>query len=355
MKIFFRVDASNVIGTGHLIRCLNLANAFKESLLETKFIIRQCPKFYEKLLYQNNIKIIRLNKLNESEVENISADHNSWLGVTERDDAREVISKIEEPDLLIVDHYSLGDEWESLIKLKFSSVKLVVIDDLERKHNADLIIDSTFMRSKNEYIKSANYLLIGSEFAMLRDGFSKLHLKAKTAKSKTNYHKLIVNFGGYDEKGLTLSVLKSLKQRSQQIKTTVIIDKNNSSFDQIVNFINENSSWINLNEFVNDIENLMCLHTIAIGAAGSSAWERACLGIPSILIQTADNQKDVIKNLQSVGAIYQLDASEINNILNLKLDMLLSNFTKMKSINLSICDGRGCKRILNFIREIGWI
>ena len=145
MKVVFRADASLAMGTGHVMRCLALAQALKDNKVNVEFI---CRKHKGSLIDK-----IRSNRLNVHELEVLEeADdklaHSHWLGATQQQDADDCIEilKSEKIDWLIVDHYALDEQWQK--KLKPYYEKLMVIDDLaDRKHQCDILLDQNFGRS----------------------------------------------------------------------------------------------------------------------------------------------------------------------------------------------------------------
>ena len=138
MKVVFRVDASLSIGSGHVYRCLNLADALKKNGFECIFLTKK---------HAGNL--IQYIKTRQFQVYVISTDSNvigtyienekEWLGGSQKEDAEKTYEIVRKnkftPNVFIVDHYSLDFEWEKLIKWKFPKVKIVAIDDLcNREH-----------------------------------------------------------------------------------------------------------------------------------------------------------------------------------------------------------------------------
>ena len=150
MNIFFRVDSSNIIGTGHLIRCLKLANYF-----ENHNIFFICKNFIGNI----NKKVLEFNyNLNEIylDIASISFDHSTWLGEDFNTDATKTIKILKQycVDILIVDNYAIDYKWETIVKPYVK--KMILIDDfIERKHNCDFIING-IEEDKNKYNNLCN-------------------------------------------------------------------------------------------------------------------------------------------------------------------------------------------------------
>ncbi len=353
MRIFFRTDSSNIIGSGHLMRCISLAIELSSRSSQVAFVMRSCSKFHQSILRKNNFKLIKMEPFASNIQNSITLNHKTWLGVSEDEDFQEFLSLSDNPDLIVIDHYGIGSKWEKKIKDSLPNTKTIVLDDLKREHCADIIIDQTLGRSKSEYIGSKGKILTGANYAILRKGFSKFHT---IQKSNANYnpanHQILINFGGYDEMNLTIQSLKELSKRSTPIKTSVIINDDSNSYNEVINFINSNNDWISQYDFVENMDELLSQHTICVGAPGSSSWERACLGLPSVLIKVAENQSEILSALLSHQAVFEVLQNEIEVKLNKYIDKIINNFSKMRKANLSICDGNGAQRIAKEISNL---
>lgn len=143
MKVYFRVDASIHIGSGHVMRCLSLANQLQKSGYDIVFVIRPQNGDLSTYIAELGYKIIKLKRPNTFTNPKSTDDYNSWLQVTEIQDARDFLSVALDASIVVVDHYGINRAWEEYVKSRLAC-KLVVIDDLVRQHNADLIIDRSY-------------------------------------------------------------------------------------------------------------------------------------------------------------------------------------------------------------------
>ena len=202
MKVAIRVDASNKIGTGHVIRCLTLAIQMRRSGDFVLFICRELPGHLCELIESNGFDVFRLpaKKIQfESIAHSSGTPHASWLGVDWETDAAQTYDCMLSHgffDWLIVDHYAIDYCWEK--KLSPLTKKLMVIDDLaNRKHDCDLIIDqnlySKFERRYDNLVPKNCHKLLGPKYVLLRKEF--LTSKKKTQINSTN--KIFVSFYGY--------------------------------------------------------------------------------------------------------------------------------------------------------------
>ena len=353
MKVYFRVDASIHIGSGHVMRCLSLANQLQKSGYDIVFVIRPQNGDLSAYIAELGYKVIKLNRLNTFTSPRSTDDYKSWLQVTEIQDAKEFLSIALDAEIVVVDHYGINLAWEEFVKSSITC-KLVVIDDLVRQHNADLIIDQTYGADPNEYLShsTVKYVLTGSEYALLNTQFSDFHKLAVEEREAKNTHKLLISMGGVDKPNATLKVLEALSIREAKFDTTVLLSERAPHFNLVSSFCKRNENWVKHIPFSNNMATLMLKHTIAIGAPGSTSWERACMGLPSIIIPLAKNQLQICRNLVNAGCAISLCKEEIANTLNFKLDELLSNYEKMTSSSLEICDGMGVNRVVKKMNEL---
>lgn len=181
MEIAFRVDASHQIGTGHLMRCLTLADALKSRGVKTHFVCRHIPDHLIGLLVQKDHSLTRLPE--DQRIDTIDAandlTHSHWLGVSQTQDAHGTLQALNNEDLdwLVVDHYALDFRWESAMRQ--IAKRIMVIDDIaDRSHDCDILLDQNlYADMETRYIgkvPSHCQCLLGPRYALLRDEFRQL-------------------------------------------------------------------------------------------------------------------------------------------------------------------------------------
>ena len=222
MNVAIRVDGGVKLGVGHILRCLTLANKLRDFGLNSTFFVRHLSKNLKQRI-SDEYELILLNDIDPAF--NPKGEYSNWLGVNEKFDAYEFISKAEKlnSSLIIVDHYGIGEEWESIVNEKFSN--LMVLDDLaNRRHNTHLLVDQSIGCKKEAYSKlvSANCkILAGPKYALLREEFSLITNKI------VKKYKILINFGGADKDNFTMHVLNILINSNLQnnLSIKVIIGK----------------------------------------------------------------------------------------------------------------------------------
>ncbi|MBT8440669.1 MAG: UDP-2,4-diacetamido-2,4,6-trideoxy-beta-L-altropyranose hydrolase [Gammaproteobacteria bacterium] len=357
MTAVFRVDFSDTIGIGHLFRCLTLANALHQKGISCVFISRSDDT--NSLIAKAGHQLVRLNG---KETINTDAEvkHASWLSTGWQQDAEESlgICKKYKSLMLIVDHYALDYKWEKVLT-DYCKI-IVVLDDLaDRKHNCQLLIDSNYLRRADEYRKllvKDSEVLAGSEYTLLKPDFTVLRAKAEHQRKATDtIKKVLVFLGGGNTENTMASVLSALSQVSWPVQPqiTVVLSSLYKHVDQVVDRLSEMVFETKLMIDTPEMARLILNADLAVGASGSSTWERCCLGLPSVNILIANNQQYAHKNLGGAGVIEAVKAEEpLEKAIATSVQVLVSDMKKWHSISercFSLIDGLGTRRVVSRI------
>ncbi|MGA4604090.1 UDP-2,4-diacetamido-2,4,6-trideoxy-beta-L-altropyranose hydrolase [Pseudoalteromonas maricaloris] len=355
MKVFFRVDASTQIGSGHVMRCLTLAESLRNNGYQCNFVCREQKGALFDIIEARGFNTLRLGVVARPLTAETHSLYQSWLLVSEMQDAKDFLNVVPEANLVIVDHYGIGIRWESTIRNRLHS-KIVAIDDLVRAHDADLIVDQTLFRQAADY-KPKNVrarILAGTKFSILAANFSTLRKhRVSLAKKLPEHPKLLITMGGVDEPNASLKVLKALKSSVEVLpKVTILLSERAPHYQQVKSFVRENSTWVTHIDFVDDMASLMLEHDIAIGAPGSTSWERACLGLPCIVVPLAENQRTICTNLVKSGAALSIELPSLLEKFKSSYDRLIQDYEIMREASLGVCDGKGVQRLVKEISEL---
>lgn len=354
MKFMFRVDSSFEIGTGHVMRCLTLATALKEKGHECIFISRNHAGNLISHIKQKGFIVY---SLNQDDKDFVAIDeYQRWVGVPEQLDAEQVVNLIVDMniDCCIVDHYGLSAIWENIIRL--SVAKIVVIDDLaNRKHSANIILDCGLEHNIDDYQKLNDWeggiYLLGAQYALLRPEFAQLRGNIQSEREYTfNPLKILLNLGGVDKNNVTGQILELLNQLKpyQKIEVTAVLGGSNPWLQHIKLMASALNFPCNVLSNVSNMAELMIGHDIAIGAAGSTTWERCCLGLPTIMVCIADNQKKIAESLNRKGVAISLMQDELETLLIQNIHQLNSRkLSKMRRKSFEITDGLGVSRLVS--------
>jgi len=352
-KIVFRADASIHIGSGHIMRCLVLAKLLLAKKYDVLFTTRPQKGDFVSYLTNQGVEVVELNRVAISNSPKYETDYAAWLQIDWQEDAKDFLQKVSSADLIVVDHYGLNKEWEINVSNSLNA-KVLVIDDLIREHFADLILDQTFGRSSLDYIRNNNNcpILAGSDFSLLAPEFSTLRANKNYCKKPKVEYRILVSMGAIDKPNVTLKVLEQLQYINDiDLKVTVLLSERSPSYGSIKEFCSENN-YIEHIAFSSNMAQLMIDHHIAIGAPGSTSWERACLGLPSIIIPIADNQLDIAHNVANSGAAILLELSRINDDFKTVLKEVIFNWNKYHKASLKLTDGTGAGRVVNAIEHL---
>lgn len=363
MKIAFRVDASLRIGTGHVMRCLTLADALTADGAECHFLCREHPGHLIEAVrtrgyYVHVLPPPSANISAPQEASHLPA-HVDWLGINWQDDARQSRAVLEDlaPDWLIVDHYALDKSWEQ--QGVPQACRLMVIDDLaDREHSADLLLDQNLGRQAADYaelVPNNCTRLIGPRYALLRPEFARLREKSLARREQPQLKKLLITMGGVDKDNATGQVLEALASCAlpRDCRIGVVMGGNAPWLGQVKAQAAAMPWPTEVDVNVSDMAERMTQADLAIGAAGSTSWERCCLGLPTLMVILAENQRIIANTLQAMGAAKLIEDSETlelalpNALRTLLVPVAL---TKMNQAAAEITDGQGLARVCRAIQ-----
>lgn len=269
-KAYFRFEASPNVGAGHAMRSTVIADALIEKGWDCKIVTR-----HESYDFIKNLERFK------------------------RVEPDDFYKNQPECDFLVLDNYDLDHTYESHFRL--SAKKIMVIDDLaDRKHDCDILLDQTYGRNAEDYKKLVPdncEILAGSDYVLLRKEFIELRPKALEKRKHTKEIKrILVSLGGSDPKNFTLKALQMIKDSDFKGAIDIVLGFSAPNIDAVKKYADnmENDYTIHTNA---DMPKLIYDADLAIGAAGSSVWERCCLGLPQVLMVTADNQCNVYSQL----------------------------------------------------------
>ena len=367
LNIAIRVDASADIGGGHFRRCLTLAMEAKNKGHHVKFISAQLPERDRQILIKNKILIdkIKSKKDDQKIINNKKTSqkfyYEKWLNLSVLEDAKRTIKSLKKfnADWIIFDHYGLGIKWVSTIKKIYDKPYFLAIDDLDNRNlGSDFLLDQTSIINKERNYKVPG-ALVGPKFALLSKKFS--FYRKKSIRKRLDYKSLVlgkkkifilVTLGLYDNKKLLPTLVNTLSK----IENSYVIVATSSECQTLfqLNELLQKYNNFSLKLDTNNMANLMLKADICIGASGMIMWERCCMGLPSLTITIAKNQKKVTKQVKELGIAEELSISMIRN--KKKLINTVFNFinspNKLQSLSKNsykICDGAGAKKVVSFL------
>jgi UDP-2,4-diacetamido-2,4,6-trideoxy-beta-L-altropyranose hydrolase len=344
MKVAIRTDASSFIGTGHVFRCLALADELRLRGAQVLFICRQSQGHLGELLRgrDHDIRFI--------------SDVSTW----EHDAQATKTALMEFPttmDWLIVDHYSLDARWEEAMSPFVK--RLAAIDDLaNRPHAVDLLIDSSHRADEagvyDSLVPNDTRRAIGSRYVLLRREFF------ATKPPKRNHdtvRRILVTFGGSDPlnaTGLALDALDDPTFGAIEIDLTLGL-ANPLLKDLEARAARMRNVTVHMQS--SRMAELMAKADLCLGAGGATSWERCYMGLPSVVLILAQHQYGIAEKLHRMGCVLNLGFADKLNVVTLRAGILQATKdsewrASASRAALDQVDGRGIERVLEHFEDI---
>ncbi|MFD2369379.1 UDP-2,4-diacetamido-2,4,6-trideoxy-beta-L-altropyranose hydrolase [Brevibacillus sp. GCM10020057] len=355
--VVFRTDSSTKIGSGHVMRCLTLANALRDKGWKATFICNLLPGNMADWISDQGFQVVKmpiepdeLGKVYESPYSYFQKHY--W-----EKDVHKTLSVMngweESVEWLVVDHYGIDSKWERIVKPFVH--KIMVIDDLEnREHCCDLLLDQNLLPNmESRYqgkVSKATELLMGPKYALIRPEF--VNLRKRITNLTVNPNQICIFFGGSDPSNQTRKTLDALDWADlADIKVEVVIGSSNPHREELQAYC-EQAPNVQLHIQTPKMPEIIARSGYVIGAGGTNTWERCCLGKPTLLLTVAENQVEISKEVHRQGAALYLGCAERISAYELgKVIRELHNkpeiLNKMAEIAFTLVDGRGVDRVIN--------
>lgn len=306
MRVVLRADASRLMGSGHLMRCLTLAESLREAGATAAFVTRPHPGNLNELLRSRGFEVCEL-AAPQPGVSQTEPAYAAWVGAPWRDDALGTRAALERlgapPDWLIVDHYGLDERWEA--ELRSAARRILAIDDLaDRRHDCDLLLDQNLvdgmaMRYQGKLPERCAAML-GPRYALLQPEYAQLH--RRVAPRTGAVQRVCIYFGRGDLNGVTQLALRALLNLNlADLAIDVVTDGVDSNAE--LRACAAERANVQLHERLPSLAPLLAAADLTVGAAGATSWERLCLGVPSVVVTLSSNQRPVAEALQRLGLI----------------------------------------------------
>lgn len=336
MKFVFRVDATLVLGSGHIMRSMSLAHALHQRGAEIVFAVLHITEYLKDILILAGYEVKHLPLIAQDDED---ADASATLACTQ------------EVTAYVLDHYNLGARWELLVK---THAPVLALDDLGRAHDANWVLDQNFYAQPQmryvDQLSTETKIFLGPIFALLRPEFEEAR-RIASVRDK-GVRKVLVFLGGMDANNVTSKVLQAIEQSLPlAIHVTVIAGASHPTLPWLHDWCARRGN-ASLHLQVNNMAKYLLAADLAVGAGGSSTWERCACGLPSVTLCIADNQKEVIQEGMRAGFLWGFDAipeiDDLADVLRL-LQRSPSLLEHMSQQALRITDGRGAKRIADIL------
>jgi UDP-2,4-diacetamido-2,4,6-trideoxy-beta-L-altropyranose hydrolase len=342
-EIVIRADASVAMGTGHVMRCLALAQAWQDAGGRAVFAMAETTPTIRARLAAESCEVVPVA---------------TKAGMT--DDSHETLALAREhhADWIVVDGYQFSADFQGA--LKAARFKILFLDDYGHAapYSADLVLNQNVCAAealyqagepRTRFLLGPRYCLLRREFAAWRDW--------KREISPVCRH-LLVMLGGSDPENLTARVIEALALANlEAVETTVVVGGSNPHFPMIEGLALRSKQPITLRRDVANIPELMAAADMAVSAAGSTCWELCLLGLPALLLDVAANQSAVAEELDRKGcAVHVGDQRVPTEKIADALERLLNSYQLRQSLSQAsrqLVDGNGARRVVSILRGEG--
>ncbi len=286
-------------------------------------------------------------------------DYTAWLGASQQEDATQTIDAFagEDPEWVVVDHYGIDLEWERLVRRHAG--RLLVVDDLaNRYHACDALLDQNYSESGEErhagLVPQPCQLLVGVRYAMLAPEYAQ-HRASQRVRDGI-VRRVLVYFGGADPANTTGQALAALSSPAfSHLAVDLVIGTNHPQRDAL-RAQAASRAGTRVHGIRPHLADLMAEADVAIGSGGGTTWERMCLGLPSLVVSIAENQRPTCEALGAAGLIAYVgnaastDAAGIADALGALMDDR-ARLARLSSSGEQLVDGRGAARVVDALVE----
>lgn len=352
-RVAIRVDASAAIGTGHLRRCLSLAQALLEQGAQTSLVVRALDGVAAQVLHDAPCSVHWL-PAPDPDLPAVSqhTPHAAWAGVTWEQDAQDTLAALtpQNTDWLVVDHYAFDALWHDAVRSALGCRLLVIDDTADRTLSADALLDHNWApdhRAKyaGRLIREPRWLA-GPRHALL----SPAYRSAPRHAWQHEVRSIGVFMGGTDPGGISARVLGACRAAGFAGRVEVVSTSANPHLNDLRSACaHDTGATLTLDE--PDLAAFFARHDLQVGAGGGATWERCCIGAPTIAIALADNQLAVVPGLASLGAVREATEHTLTDVLR----ELIADPSARQALGEKAAaqvDGRGAQRVaLHLLRD----
>jgi UDP-2,4-diacetamido-2,4,6-trideoxy-beta-L-altropyranose hydrolase len=331
MKVVFRADAAAANGGGHVMRCMSLAGELARRGCTILFLCHRDSSSVVPALARSGFPL--------AEAGDTPDQATAALRTHFPDGA----------DILIFDSYTIDAVYERI--LRPAARRVVVIDDLaDRPHDCDVLLDTAWVRNPLDYaglVPAHARILTGPGYALLRPEFAILRAAALAKRGIGRpARRVLVSLGLTDVGGITARVTRAILDLGRDILLDVVIGPTAASSAEL-ELLSRTARGLALHIDPLDIAGLMANADLAIGAGGTTTWERCCLGLPTLTLPVVPHQRDFLLPLAALGALVMVDAEDRASFITCLCKLLDDPRALSEIANRAarICDGKGAARV----------
>jgi len=339
--LLIRADANVVMGTGHVMRCLALAQAWQDDGGRVVFAMAPPASSVRQRLLNESVKILEM----------------AQPAGTREDAARTAaLAREHEAAWVVVDGYQFGADYQQA--LKSANLKILFLDDYGHADHyfADVVMNQNVSAEDCPYENRETYtrLLLGPKYCLLRREFNQWREWRREILPAG--HRVLVTMGGSDPQNFTARAIDALNLiADDNLEAAVIVGGSNDHFESLETRAAKAGKKISVCRDVSNMAERMAWADVAVSAAGTTCWEMCLLGLPAILVDLAENQIPVAKALDQRGcAIYLGGPGEVSSQrLASQMESLMGSRADRQALSVrcrELVDGRGAQRVVAALR-----
>jgi len=294
-QLIIRSDATTKMGSGHLMRCLALGQAWKDRGGEVQFVTACTNEELIQCLREENFTVHHL--------DHPFPDAEDWQFT------RGLLTQ-QPGALLVLDGYHFTSDYQK--QVKDAGYKLMVIDDMNDlpHYYADIVLNQNIYANNLRYsCEPHTTLLLGSMYALLRREFLKWRGWKRTV--PTVARKVLVTLGGGDPDNVTMKVIQALELVPVEgLEATVLVGSVNPHYEELRSAAQGSRVPIRLERRLTNISDIMSCAEVVVSAGGGTCWELAFMGLPAVLLPLAENQRVIARGLRQAGIAVNLGQPE---------------------------------------------
>lgn len=346
--VIIRTDASSTIGSGHVMRCLTLAHCLRLRGASVVFAMRPLTGNLIARVRDNGFPVLEIGRHfgDAPMLEEVDAD--LCIAAIRTNGPLDDAAAAACASWLIVDHYGLGQQWES--RSRHIASRLLAVDDLaNRVHDVDVLLDQNlvedFPNRYNGLVSDTCVKLLGPDYALIAARYR--DVRRHTHRDGGKIRSILVYFGGADRE-MTLMAVDALSRLPFDFSARIILDSANPQAD-LVQRKSAADGRLSVSGQLPDLAQAMAEADLFVGASGTTSWERLALGLNAVVVTLADNQEPLARKLEREGFITWLGRSE-----TISADALLQGLRKVLAAQIDpdtvtrmmqVVDGLGTERV----------
>lgn len=343
MNLLIRADANAQMGTGHVMRCLALAQAWQDAGGQAVFVMATDAPAVEDRLKSEGMEVTRLRT-------QPGTDHDAIQTVD--------LARQGEASWAVVDGYHFGADYQRIIK--DSGLHLLAIDDNGHcsHYYAEIVLNQNLHADEGLYENREPYtqLLVGTRYVLLRPEF--LKWRGWKREIPEVARKVLVTLGGGDPDNVTLKVIRALQQiEVEGLEAVALVGGSNPHYEELQSAVQGSQLLIRLETNVTNMSELMAWADVAVSAGGSTCWELAFMGMPTVAVVLAENQRDIAEGLKEAGVALNIgwhsDVST-DSLAETLVSLLGSQEIRhhMSHCGKPLVDGTGARRIVEALKSV---